>query len=236
MTVNVTCGSNVGLVRTNNEDSYICMEPYVYAVADGMGGHAAGEVASKLLIEEVKKDLKNDDVFKYNEEMLKQIIIRANNVILQKSAADEALAGMGTTASLILLQNSRILWAHIGDSRIYYMHESKLVQITTDHSLVDMWVKNGTITAEEALHHPQKNILTRAVGVENAIEVDTGEFSILPGDKVLLSTDGLTNMVEDKKIREILLDETINNKADVLLHEALENGGLDNITAIVVEF
>ncbi|WP_330997934.1 Stp1/IreP family PP2C-type Ser/Thr phosphatase [Pectinatus sottacetonis] len=234
--MNVTCGSNVGLVRTNNEDSYICMEPYVYAVADGMGGHAAGEVASKLLIEEVKKDLKNDDVFKYNEEMLKQIIIRANNVILQKSAADEALAGMGTTASLILLQNSRILWAHIGDSRIYYMHESKLVQITTDHSLVDMWVKNGTITAEEALHHPQKNILTRAVGVENAIEVDTGEFSILPGDKVLLSTDGLTNMVEDKKIREILLDETINNKADVLLHEALENGGLDNITAIVVEF
>nr|WP_231036280.1 Stp1/IreP family PP2C-type Ser/Thr phosphatase [Pectinatus sottacetonis] len=224
------------MVRTNNEDSYICMEPYVYAVADGMGGHAAGEVASKLLIEEVKKDLKNDDVFKYNEEMLKQIIIRANNVILQKSAADEALAGMGTTASLILLQNSRILWAHIGDSRIYYMHESKLVQITTDHSLVDMWVKNGTITAEEALHHPQKNILTRAVGVENAIEVDTGEFSILPGDKVLLSTDGLTNMVEDKKIREILLDETINNKADVLLHEALENGGLDNITAIVVEF
>lgn len=232
----VTHGSNVGLVRSNNEDSYICLEPYAFAVADGMGGHAAGEVASKLLIEEAEQELRHKGESGCSKELLKDIIVRANNIILQKASADKRLAGMGTTASMVYVHDKKIIWAHIGDSRIYFLHDGRLVQITTDHSLVDMWVKNGTITAEEALHHPQKNILTRAVGVDQSIEVDTGEFSAENGDMLLLSTDGLTNMVADEDINKILLDKNIKAKADCLIDKAVENGGIDNVTAIVVEF
>ncbi len=233
--MHVTYGSNVGLVRANNEDSYICLEPHVFAVADGMGGQAAGEVASRLLIEEIKKDFESFPDEVCDEKILRQVIINANNVILEKAFENRTLAGMGTTASLIFVQKNKVIWAHIGDSRIYRLNNDKLTQITTDHSLVDLWVKNGTITAEEALHHPQKNILTRAVGVDDSIDVDTGEFTVEQGDKILLSTDGLTNMIEDNEISNALFDSNVQNKAEHLIKMALENGGIDNITAIVVE-
>lgn len=232
----VTHGSNVGLVRSNNEDSYICLEPYAFAVADGMGGHAAGEVASRLLIEEVKKRLQDKKEDELGEDLLKKIIIEANDIILHKASEDEHLAGMGTTASIVCLRGKIISWAHIGDSRIYFMHKEKLQQITTDHSLVDLWLRNGTITAEEALHHPQKNILTRAVGVDSKLDVDTGSFTAAAGDILLLSTDGLTNMIDDMEIKEILSDEAIKDKAGCLINKAVANGGADNVTAIVVKF
>ncbi|MBB5335530.1 Stp1/IreP family PP2C-type Ser/Thr phosphatase [Pectinatus brassicae] len=229
----VTHGSNVGLVRANNEDNYICIEPDVFAVADGMGGHAGGEVASKLLIDEVKKSVQG--CRDCNQVILQQIIQKANNEILAKAADNTALNGMGTTASIIFIDDADVTWAHIGDSRIYLLHDDKLTQITTDHSLVEMWVENGTITQEEAQFHPQKNILTRAVGVNTEIEIDTGRFSCVNKDIILLATDGLTNMVNNDKIKQILLDTGIENKADCLIGEAVKNGGIDNITAIVVE-
>lgn len=234
--MHVTHGSNVGLVRKNNEDSYICLEPYAFAVADGMGGHAAGEVASRLLIEEASRILRQQQGAVCNEELLKKIIAGANAAILKRADADERLAGMGTTASIVYVWEKKAIWAHIGDSRIYFLHGGNLVQITTDHSLVDMWVKNGTITAEEALHHPQKNILTRAVGVDSRIEIDTGEFSVAAEDVLLLTTDGLTNMVENDEIEHVLLDKNIEDKAACLINKAVKNGGTDNVTAIVVEF
>ena len=230
----VTHGSNVGLVRTNNEDNYICIEPDVFAVADGMGGHAGGEVASKLLVDEVKNSLL-DNRAGCNQGTLQQIIQKANNKILAKAATNTALNGMGTTASIVFIDDTEITWAHIGDSRIYLLHGDKFTQMTTDHSLVEMWVENGTITQEEAQFHPQKNILTRAVGVNTDIEVDTGKFSCQSEDIILLATDGLTNMVSNDKIKQILLDTGIENKADCLISEAVKNGGIDNITAIVVE-
>ena len=233
--MHVTHGTNVGLVRGNNEDSYVCAEPHIFAVADGMGGHAAGEVASKLLIGEIRKNLETLSSVTCDEKMLQQCITTANSIILSKSAENRTLAGMGTTASIICLQTDKVIWAHIGDSRIYCCHAGQLRQITTDHSLVDAWVKNGTITAEEALHHPQKNILTRAVGVETDIKVDTGTFPVETGDKLLLATDGLTNMVENAEIKQIMFDESIHDKAEFLIQEALQHGGIDNITAIVVE-
>lgn len=234
--MHVTYGTDVGLVRVNNEDNYICLPPYAFAVADGMGGHAAGEVASKLLIEEARRSLQEEKGTVCGRALLEEIIVKANSIILEKAAGDKKFSGMGTTASMVYVQKNKVEWAHIGDSRIYFLHGGQLAQVTTDHSLVDMLVKNGTITAKEALHHPQKNILTRAVGVAEDIKVDTGELVAAAGDTLLLATDGLTNMVTNEVIDSVLANKAIDNKANCLIKLALKNGGIDNITAIVVEF
>ncbi len=231
----VTSGSDIGLVRTNNEDSYYCSPPHLFVVADGMGGHQAGEVASSMLVAEVKNSVIADGPDHDIEGQLRSIICAANKAIKQKAVADEQFSGMGTTATLLYLTGKKYFWAHIGDSRIYRYRTTNLEQITMDHSLVNIWVKTGTITPKEAMHHPKKNILMRAVGVEDEIEVDTGSGDLKEGDIFLLATDGLTNMVNDREIAAILQDENIADKAQCFLEKANKAGGLDNITAIVIE-
>lgn len=226
-------GTDVGLVRKNNEDNYFCAEP-LFAIADGMGGHAAGEIASSILIEEVGR-AQAEPNRNYTQTDLCQIMEDANQRIIDQAKLNPERSGMGTTAIILALDGQNAIWAHIGDSRLYRWRAGQLQQITTDHSLVNLWVANGTLTPAEALHHPKKNILVRALGIDALIEVDTGSFAMESGDQYLLATDGLTNMVADAEIATVLAAAEIENKVEKLIAMALDNGGTDNVTAIVVK-
>jgi len=233
-----TAATNVGLVRPINEDNYICLDSGVFAVADGMGGHAAGEVASGMLVSTIKERLfqqQPETEGLLAQEALKKIIMEANERILQKSSFDKNYAGMGTTASILYIKSDHGFFAHVGDSRIYLFRDGNMQQITKDHSLVWDLVENGTITREEAKQHPKRNLLTRAVGVDANLKVDFGDFPVEAADKFLLCSDGLTNMVDDDEIKEAVCAPSIEDKAGYLIDLALQAGGTDNITAIVVE-
>ena len=223
--------THVGKVRKNNEDSLIVIEPETFVVADGMGGAVAGEIASQMLVETVKNFLAIVPE-PWSEEILKKSILESNAAILKKAKETPELQGMGTTATILHLYQGQAYFAHIGDSRLYRMRDLKFEQITEDHSYVETLVRSGEITPEQARVHPMKNILTQAVGAVPEIEVETGSFSFAEGDIYLLCTDGLTNMVEDFDIGKILLESE--NPADDLIQAALDGGGHDNISVIVV--
>lgn len=223
--------THVGKVRKNNEDALIFIEPETFAVADGMGGQAAGEIASKILINTAKNFLPTVPE-PHNEDILKKVIMKSNAAILREAANNPEYRGMGTTATILHIYKSRAYYAHVGDSRIYRLKNNILEQITQDHSYVENLVRKGEITAAEARVHPMKNLLTQAVGAVPEVEVDTASFSVNIGDIFLLCTDGLTNMVDDKKITEILLSS--GNPAENLIQAALDNGGADNVSVIVV--
>lgn len=228
--------TDIGLVRQANEDSYACVDPSLYMVADGMGGHVAGEIASGLVVQTVKDFIREaEGKTDIDETVLREAIAAANGAILQRVQEHQEYSGMGTTISLVYFKSGICFWAHVGDSRIYLYRGGCLSQQTQDHSLVWNLVANGSITAAEAALHPQKNLLTRAVGVDASLEVDTGSFLVCPGDKVLLCSDGLTNMVNDDKIKEIIETVPTGAAAAALVKAALEAGGIDNITAIMIE-
>ena len=223
--------THVGKIRKNNEDSLIVIEPETFVVADGMGGAAAGEVASGLLVDTVKNFLPLVPE-PWNEEILKKSVLKANAAILKKARENPELKGMGTTATILHFYQGQAYFAHIGDSRIYRLRNLRFEQITEDDSYVETLVRSGEITPEEARVHPMKNILTQAVGAIEDIEVETGNFAVEAGDIYLLCTDGLTNMVEDWNIGKILLESE--NPADDLIQAALDGGGHDNISVITV--
>ena len=224
--------THVGKVRKNNEDALIVFEPETFIAADGMGGAVAGEVASQMLVETVKNFLPLVPE-PWSEDILKKSILKANAAILKKARENPELQGMGTTATILHLYQGQAHFAHIGDSRLYRLRNLLFEQITEDHSYVETLVRKGELTPEEARVHPLKNILTQAVGAVDDIEVETGSFSVENGDIYLLCTDGLTNMVEDWNIGKILLESE--NPADDLVQAALDNGGHDNISVIVVK-
>lgn len=225
--------SDIGKVRDTNEDSFICRPP-LFVVADGMGGHVAGEVASRMAVEAVGNCF---DAARGGDPLalLSQAITQANKMIFRMAQEDDGCAGMGTTVTAAFVEGTKLYWGHVGDSRLYLLRAGALSQITEDHSLVSELVKKGNITAVEALSHPHRNILTRAVGTGEDVLVDTGSFGLLPGDRVLLCTDGLTNMVADEEIAA-----TLRQGGDVaallagMVEKANAAGGLDNITAILV--
>lgn len=223
--------THVGKVRKNNEDALIFIEPEIFAVADGMGGQAAGEIASRILIDTVKNFLPVIPE-PLSEDILKKAILKSNAAILREAAKNPNYRGMGTTATILHIYNRRAYYAHVGDSRLYRLRNKNFEQITQDHSYVETLVRKGEITHAEARVHPMKNILTQAVGAVEELFVDTASFSIDAGDIFLLCTDGLTNMVEDKNIAEILL--TAENPAESLIEAALNNGGLDNVSVMVI--
>lgn len=230
--------TDIGLVRQTNEDSFSITEPYLYIVADGMGGHLAGEVASDIAVKTITSYVieHKDGDYESFEEILAQAIQQANKQIYEKSLYNAECSGMGTTVSLIFISKDKIYWAHVGDSRIYLLRNGKLRQITRDHSLVGKLLENGSITKEEARVHPQRNMLTRAVGVNGDVIVDTGVETALPSDRWLLCTDGLTNMVEDSEIHQLISnDNELQTSLDSMLAAALNAGGIDNITAVVLE-
>ena len=223
--------THVGKVRKNNEDAIIYIEPEIFAVADGMGGQAAGEVASNMLIDTIKNFLPTIPE-PLNEDILQKAILKANAAILREAEKNPQYQGMGTTATILHIYNRRAYFAHVGDSRLYRLRNKNFEQITQDHSYVEELVRAGEITEAEARVHPMKNVLTQAVGVVEKISVDTANFPVENGDIFLLCTDGLTNMVDDKTISEIL--SSSENPAEILIKTALDNGGTDNVSVIVV--
>ena len=226
--------TDVGLVRKGNEDNLVVFDT-VYAVADGMGGEAAGEIASQMLVDTIKEKLAGRD--NIGEMELCQAVQDANMAIRHYVWEHPACEGMGTTATLLHIDEHccRAFWAHVGDSRLYLLRggAETLEQITRDHSYVEDLVREGTITHEEAKRHPQRNMLTRAVGVMEELVVDSGQLTIHDGDIFLLATDGLMKHVEDTAITHILR-ENAENPAQALLNAALAAGGRDNITVVVV--
>jgi serine/threonine protein phosphatase PrpC len=229
--------SDIGLVRETNEDSYVCDPPHLFVVADGMGGHVAGEIASKLAVTTVNGYIQ-EHVGKDNlEVLLKQAITQANTSIYQMALSKEDFNGMGTTVTALYVDGKTMYWGHVGDSRIYLLRNGRLNQITDDHSLVWELVQSGNITKDEAHVHPKRNMLTRAVGTSCLITVDTGFIQWQPGDIVLMCTDGLTNMVSEEEICTLLQskDCDIVSILNQLVIQSKDAGGFDNITIILLK-
>jgi protein phosphatase len=224
--------TDVGKIRSRNEDSYLVDEP-LFIVADGMGGHRGGNVASALTVETIR-DAAPDWGAMGSE--LTEAIRRANRVVFERSAGDKELHGMGTTVTVLQTgdRNARIV--HVGDSRAYLFREGALQQLTDDHTLVQQMVNDGKISSDEAAHHPARNIVTRGLGLEKDVRVDELTLDVHPGDRVMLCSDGLTGMVDDDAIRQILEREPDPQAAaEALVELAVERGGEDNVTVIVVD-
>lgn len=220
-----------GKVREQNEDTFGYRDT-LFVIADGMGGHQAGEVASAIAVETVLAvEMDADPVAS-----LRRAVLSANSAILEEMAKNESFSGMGTTVAILLLKTDQAFVSHLGDSRIYQLTEGNLVQLTDDHSFVAELIKNGSITEEEAKIHPQRNVLTRALGTEGYLEFEVNSFTTHSGDKFLLCSDGLTGIVDEKIIKEILMSEkTPQIIADQLVEQANKDGGTDNISVIVIE-
>jgi serine/threonine protein phosphatase PrpC len=229
--------SDIGLVRETNEDSYVCDPPHLFIVADGMGGHAAGEIASKLAVTTVNNHIRENIENTAPELLLNEAITQANTSVYQMALSKDVFNGMGTTITAVYIEGETIYWGHVGDSRLYLLRNGDLCQITSDHSLVWELVQSGNITKEEAHVHPKRNMLTRAVGTSCLITVDTGTIAWKAGDIVLMCTDGLTNLVSEQDIY-MLLQSTKCDFESILNHlvaEAKNAGGFDNITAILLK-
>jgi len=229
--------TDVGRMRKNNEDSYLSSQP-VAAVADGMGGHSAGEVASAIAIEELaalgsrgpweNETAATDD--------LKQAILRANRRIRETAAGDRKLNGMGTTLVALLEDGDMVHVANVGDSRGYLLRQGELSQVTVDHSLVQELVDDGRLSPEDAERHPQRSVITRALGIDREVEFDLFTYKLQVGDRLLLCSDGLSDVVEPAQIRNVLLRvRNSHQAAQKLVTVANEQGGPDNITVIVVD-
>jgi serine/threonine protein phosphatase PrpC len=231
--------SEVGRVRKDNEDNYlVSTERGLFVVADGMGGHAGGEVASsivkRVLDEEIGPPLVDLDC----EKVLLNALIKANDLILRQGQ-DRACAyfGMGTTVTAAIFQAEKLYVAHIGDSRAYLFREGCLHLLTQDHSLVNELLQKGELTPEEAENHPRRNILTRALGINEKPQIDVLNLSVQKGDLLLLCTDGLYNQVYEEELADNLSGEgLLKVKVEKMVNLALERGGNDNITAVLVQY
>lgn len=223
--------SDVGLVRSHNEDSFLVRAP-LFVVSDGMGGHAAGEVASSIAVETINEKAPPiaDDI------LLGAAVESANTAVIQ--AAEDGLGkpGMGCTASCILIENSKMAVAHVGDSRVYLLRHGTLVRITHDHSFVEELVDSGQITPDEARTHPSRSIITRALGSDPDMYADHFSLEVMRGDRIILCSDGLTSMIPDSELESVAVSSaTAQQAADNLVSAALTAGGSDNITVIVVD-
>lgn len=230
--------TNIGNVRPINEDAYyVPAETERFcAVADGMGGHNAGEVASAMAIVNFAERLRKCEV--PNAEDMRQAVEYANCEIFRRSDTSLQLRGMGTTFTALAYTGTDVYIAHVGDSRAYLIREGRISRITTDHSLVEEMIREGLLTEAEAKVHPKRNLITRAVGTTEYVEVDTIHMKRLPGDIFFLCTDGLSEYVEPQEILENALNAEIpwQEKPDELIKLALNAGGADNITAMYAIF
>lgn len=227
-----TLRTDIGKLRKQNEDAAWFDEARaVFAVADGMGGHLAGEVASRMAIEAVQRMARENE--RPGIAALREAVACAHETILTHAQDHIECAGMGTTLSVLWLGENYAYIAHVGDSRIYRLREGSLTQITQDHSLVEELVRAGLITREQARTHPRRNIITRALGTHGENEPDMLVTDVQDGDVFLLCTDGLTGMVPDDEIERTLRDCGMEAAADRLLALALDAGGRDNVTLIL---
>jgi serine/threonine protein phosphatase PrpC len=222
--------TDTGRQRQANEDSYYAKAP-LFAVADGMGGAQAGEVASRIAAGAFERGSLDDE--SSAEGQLEEIAQRANSRIHRLAQEDSSRAGMGTTLTAALLQDDEVAFGHVGDSRAYLLRNGELKRLTKDHSLVEELRRQGRLTEEQAEEHPQRSIITRALGPEPTVNVDTMTFPARDGDVFLLCSDGLTTMVSDDEIRDILVNaRSLRNAVSRLVEAANRGGGRDNITAV----
>ena len=241
MHIKVGARTDVGMVRSGNEDNFFAeadAKRGVFVVADGMGGHAAGEVASEMAVQIVARSLlplqsvNSDGAASTVAQALKD----ANRAIYERMLAEVDKQGMGTTLSVLVMSDDGYLIGQIGDSRIYLLRDGALVQITKDHSYVQEQVDAGLLTPEQARYHPYSNVITRCVGASDDVEADVYSGATRPGDVFLVASDGLTGMVDDRRLQQLLLARSGPGRiVDALIAEANNRGGLDNITAIVVQ-
>jgi protein phosphatase len=238
--VHITCAgrTDVGIIRSGNEDSYLMIpERGIFLVADGMGGHAAGEVASEMAVRLIAREL--DSLRGLNDEQvadrMRNAIRSANAAIFQRTLTEHDKRGMGTTVTTLVLFETRFLIGQVGDSRAYLQRDARLTQVTKDHSYVQEQVDAGYLTPEQARTHPYSNVITRCVGANSDVIPDIYVGTVKPGDLFLLASDGLTGMLEDHQLAESLAPEQMpQQQVDHLIEEANRHGGLDNITAILV--
>ncbi len=235
----VFSATDIGLKRQMNQDFIFTSEgavgnlPNLFVVADGMGGHNAGDFASRygvsVLVESVRKDRNFNPV-----KILRNAIETANREVFSQAQADPAMSGMGTTMVASTVVGGYAYVANVGDSRLY-VAGSELTQITQDHSLIAEMVRLGELTPEEGRDHPDKNIITRAVGTSEEVRIDFFDIKLESGNTVLMCSDGLTNMVRDERIFEILKGDRAEDKVQALIDEANAGGGKDNIAVILLE-
>jgi protein phosphatase len=223
--------TDTGRQRRGNEDASFARPP-VFVVADGMGGAQAGEVASQIAVEAFEQGLPDTGS---PEERLVTRVQEANRRIYERSRTEHGRAGMGTTLTAAYVDDAHLSIAHVGDSRAYLFRDGELKRLTQDHSLVDELVRRGKLTEEQAAEHPQRSIITRALGPEPIVDVDTWTYSLRAHDVVLLCSDGLTSMVAEERITEVLASaDGLGRAADQLIREANDAGGRDNITVVLI--
>lgn len=242
--------TDVGKKRSNNEDAFAILDSSrLFMVADGMGGHSSGEIASRLAVEEVSSFFREieltedstwpysyDDSISFSANKLRTAIASANSRIQDYARKNPRSRGMGTTIVSALVDGNKMTMLHVGDSRAYMLKQGKLTLLTTDHSWVNDQVSHGFITKKEASTHPFRNVITRALGTKDQADPDVQEFQLAGDERVLLCTDGLNSMVDDEKIREVLrTTPLLENAANRLIDLANENGGEDNITVVLLD-
>lgn len=232
MTYQWATATHKGRIRSTNQDSAYPPTsgrgdgPQVVMVADGLGGHVAGEVASQLAVERAAE----------TDGRVVDRVAAGNRAILEEVRRRPELAGMGTTMTLVELGDDGVArYAHVGDSRAYLLRDGDLRQITRDHTVVDQYVREGKISPDEVADHPQRSVLTRALGLVSELEIDSGEVSLKPGDRLLVCSDGVNSMIDDEAIKEALSSGSPEEVAWLLVEQANRAGGHDNITALVVD-
>ena len=236
--------SDVGKVREQNQDSYYISEPLdkvqLFIIADGMGGYNGGEIASSLAVQSAKNYIENNfESSDKDKESIIQLVASAleyaNMVVYEKSKENEELSEMGTTMDICLIYNNKAYIGHVGDSRVYRIRKEFIRKLTQDHSYVQKLVKDGTITQEEAQHHPQKNMLMKALGCNAFVEPDVMIKGFQKDDILLMTTDGLTNLVSKDHLFETVKAENLEQVPKKLVEQANNNGGYDNITVIIIK-
>lgn len=239
----ITARTDTGLVRENNQDSYTAFEidgAVIAVVCDGMGGAAEGALASNQAVMAIKEYITERYYSDMSDISIKSLLIAAiesaNRFVFNLSRTDEKYFGMGTTAVAALIKDGEMYITHVGDSRAYKKSDGVLYQLTKDHSIIQHMIENGEISAEEASKHPDKHIITRALGVDDSVKVDFCQESFCENDVLILCTDGLVNHVSTEDIINLTADDSYYDYADRLVNLANSNGGRDNITVVIVEY
>lgn len=232
-----------GQVRKVNQDFYAVNKdkPQFFVLCDGMGGHKSGDVASKSAGDSIKKYIQMHHSFDMNKDKAEKLLSEANDyankLVFARSQRNAELSGMGTTSDICYIDFDRLYIGHVGDGRVYLYRDGELTQLTKDHTLMEELLKNGTITKEEAKTHPNRHMITRAVGTEENIKTDFISEKLSDGDIILMCSDGVYNMLSDAMIKKIFLpDGDVKRICSKLVEKSKENGGLDNITAIVIRY
>lgn len=224
--------TDVGLVRAVNEDNYL-LGDVLFAVADGLGGHEAGEIASKMAVNMLEEySLSSEE---NPADRLREAFREINAAIYRRSTGDQSCEGMGTTLTALLIQDGTAYIGHVGDSRAYLVRNDVMYQLTEDHSVVSELVRMGMLTKSEAKVHPQRNLLTRAMGTLPTVDIEVVDTKVEPGDRYILCTDGLSGAIEDSRILDVVVSEkTPPAVVDELINLANQNGGYDNVTVVAV--